>query len=268
MFSFNLFKRTVAEQKIAFPIYLGSLALYALMMIGSFPSIAGDQQSLLQYWDSFPEAMKKFFGAQQLSIGTFEGYISLEYMLAWQMILIAFAIALATRLTKEKEDGTMELILSYPISRFKLIFSRFVAAASLIIGLSFLSSIILYLLTFINSASISFGRLMELSLISSILFLAFLGIGFLVSAIFSERGKATAIMVAVLVFSYLIDVFSGIWDRVKDFHFLSLFKYAKVETILKDGTMDLKNIIILSAITVMSFTIAAIIFQRKDIQGR
>jgi len=268
MFSFNIFKRTIAEQKIAFPVHLGSLALYALMIVSSFPSVAKNQQALLQYWDSFPETMKKFLGTQELSIGTFEGFISLEYMLAWQMILIAFAIALATRLTKETEEGTMELILSYPISRFKLIFSKFVAAASLIIGLSFLSSIILYLLTFMNEAAISLGRLMEVSLVSSALFLAFLGIGFFVSAIFNERGKAIAILVGLLVFSYLIDVFANIWNRVKDFHFLSLFKYANMENILKDSTIDPKNLLILFGVGLIGFILAAIIFQRKDIQGR
>jgi ABC-2 type transport system permease protein len=268
MFNWNLFKRTIAEQKIAFPVYLGSLALYALMMIASFPSIAGNQQAIVQYWDSFPETMKKFFGSQELSIGTFEGFISLEYMLAWQMILIAFAIALSTRLTKETEDGTLELILSYPISRLKLILSKFAAAVCLIISLTFLSSVVLYLFTFINTASISFGRLMELSLVSSALFFAFLGIGFLCAALFNERGKAIAVMVAVLVVSYLIDVFAGIWDRIKNFHFLSLFKYAKVETILKNGVIDEKNLLILLGVGIVSFIIAAFLFQRKDIQGR
>ena len=190
MFSWNLFKRTLSEQKISLAIYTIGLGLYAWMMVAMFPSTTKGVD-LDQYWESFPEAMKQFFGGQELSLATLEGFISIEYILVWQFIIIAFAIAFATRsIAKEIEDGTLELMLSYPISRFKFIFTKIATGVVVTFLLTAISSLVLYLTTFTIDYSIAFSKLVYVGIANFGLFFAFLGISFLFSTIFNERGKS------------------------------------------------------------------------------
>lgn len=269
MFSLNLLKRTLLEQKIALAIYTIGLGLYAWMMVAMYPTISQNSSGLEQYWESFPETMKQFFGAKELSITTLEGFLSVEYILFWQIIILAFTIAFATRaIVKEIEDGTMELMLSYPISRLKFIFTKIVSGIIGIIILAGLSSLILYLTTLTIEDSIAFKKILYIGVASFGLFFAFLGINFIFSAIFSERSKANFTLVGILIASYLLNVFSGLSDKVEKFHFLSLFKYANTESILQDGTFELKSFFILIGVGVIGSIIAMTIFRKRDIQGK
>ncbi len=265
MFSFNLFKKTLSEQKISLAIYTISLGLYAWMMVAIYPSTTKGID-IDQYWESFPDVMKQLFGGQELSFATLEGFISIEYILIWQFIIIAFAIAFATRsIAKEIEDGTLELILSYPISRLKFIFTKIATGAIAIFLLTAISSLVLYLTTFTIDYSIALSKIIYIGIANFGLFFAFLGISFVFSAIFSERSRASFTIVGILIASYLLNAFSTLSDKVEKFDFISLFKYVENVAILKNNSINWSNFGILIGVGVIGSIISIIIFKKRDI---
>lgn len=99
-----------------------------------FPGIKG-KADLDQTVADLPPALKAMFGIEEgVSIGSAAGYLQAQiFSSVAPILLLVLAIALGSgAVGGAEEDGSAELLLSYPISRFSFLLDRFAAMAAVV----------------------------------------------------------------------------------------------------------------------------------------
>jgi len=117
------------------------LALYGLLMASMFDSIVGIE-GFADLMAAYPEDLAAFFGGLT-AITTPKGYLDIYYFEYMPVIIGIFAVSMGVGLlVSDEEKGTLDLILSHPVSRTALFWGRvlgFLAATLLILLVSWLS---------------------------------------------------------------------------------------------------------------------------------
>lgn len=103
------------------------LLLYDVMMSSFWDSIAGMGDEFTAMLENYPEEIMAFFP----TIAEFTspiGYMDTYYSAFMVVIIPFFAITTCAKLlVGDEEDGILDLVISYPISRAKLFWGRFLA---------------------------------------------------------------------------------------------------------------------------------------------
>ena len=117
------------------------LALYGLLMASMFDSIVGIE-GFADLMAAYPEDLAAFFGGLT-AITTPKGYLDIYYFEYMPVIIGIFAVSAGVGLlVSDEEKGTLDLILSHPVSRTALFWGRvlgFLVATLLILLVSWLS---------------------------------------------------------------------------------------------------------------------------------
>ncbi len=104
------------------------LALYGILMVSFFDSIAG-MEEFGEFMAAYPEAIKAFFG-DLMRIATPEGYLDIYYFGYMTVIIGIFAVSAgAGLLVSDEERGILDLVLAHPVSRSALFWGRLLALA-------------------------------------------------------------------------------------------------------------------------------------------
>lgn len=111
------------------------LALYSIMMVSLYSSIQ-EIEGLTEMLQSYPPEILAFFG-NMTAISTAQGYMDVYYFSYMTVIIGIFVVSAgASLIVGDEEKGTLDLILSQPVSRTRLFLGRylgFVTAISLIL---------------------------------------------------------------------------------------------------------------------------------------
>lgn len=262
----NLLRQSFNDRRISLPIYAVGVAAYSVMILAIWPSMSSNLATLEQLWENYPEAIRNMFGGN-ISIATFDGFLTLEYFsLMWVIIVFAFSISVATSaIAAEVEKGTMELLLSQPISRLSVIITRMIFhLAGLLIIIAATMAPIVSGAPMIG-AKIDYTGVLALSFSSLLFYLALGSIAFLISAILSDRGRAVFICVGILIASYAIDILAAFNDTINKINFLSLFNYYDPYRYLHDVSFAWGDLAVLTLLVISCSVAAAVWFERRDI---
>ncbi|HLA45014.1 MAG TPA: ABC transporter permease subunit, partial [Aggregatilineales bacterium] len=110
------------------------LGIYAIMIVSFYPAILEQRDNLNEMLKSYPkELMAMMYGEtdlDQIDIADPGGFVQAEYGTWVMLILGAVAIAQAfNALTNSERDGTLDVMLSFPVSRQDYLLGRFFATA-------------------------------------------------------------------------------------------------------------------------------------------
>ncbi len=96
-------------------------------------------------------------------------------------------------------------------------------------------------------------------------YLAVGGMAFLVSAWSDRRGRAIAIVFALLLISFMLNFLAQFWGPAKQVAFLSVMQYYQPARILSSGDFPVRDVLILSVIGGTSWLFGCEIFARRNI---
>lgn len=262
----NLLRRSFADRRISLLIYAAGVAAYSLLILAIWPSMSGNLATLEQLWENYPDAIKNMFGAN-VSITTFDGFLTLEYFsLMWVIIVVAFSISVATSsIAGEIEKGTMELLLSQPITRRATVITRMIFHLAGLVLIILATILPIVALTPLIDAELDYAGVLALCASSLVFYLAFASVAFLVSALLSDRGRAIFISVGILIFSYAIDILASFNETIDRIHFLSFFDYYDPYRYLHDVSFAWGDLVILAALFVVCSIGAVVWFEKRDI---
>ena len=135
------FKHTLGRKRGQIIGWAIGLALYGLLMVSMFDSIVGIE-GFADLMAAYPEDLAAFFGGLT-AITTPKGYLDVYYFEYMPVIIGIFAVSVgAGLLVSDEEKGTLDLIMSYPVSRTGLFWGRvlgYLAAVLLVLLISWLS---------------------------------------------------------------------------------------------------------------------------------
>jgi ABC-2 type transport system permease protein len=264
----EIFKDTIKQSWISTLLWgIGAGAMMALF-IALAPMMNALQ--LTELFNNMPPVVLAAAGlGTDLSvIGTPDGLIALGFFAKFALIFAAYPVVMGLRvITNEETDGTLDILLSLPVSRSRVIFEKFLAYSVNIVGMVLIVIGGMYAgLLIAPPMELNTGRLIVicLNLIPVMIFV--LAMTIFTGAMIRRKQSVVVVMTAFVIASYMIQtvgvLVSASWmDLIEG---LSFFTYYNVEKILKYGT-NATHILALLLLAVVLLTGATYRFQRRDV---
>jgi len=241
----------------------------ALLLWGSILPIVFDSfgAQFQQMLDSglIPPQFAQFGGGDIFSL---TGSVALGFVHPISVGLnLVFAVGFcAAAVAVERQRGTLEILLSRPLSR-RRIYATLAAAGALFIAITVAG--------FLAGAAIGSaltGRLDELGVANLpllwlngwLLFAAFGAIALAMSVSFDRLSPALGISLGIVLVSYFLEVLGSLWPDAKGLQPYSLFHYLDPKAILA-GDASATDFGILAAVIAIAVAAALVIFPRRDL---
>src|SRR5262245_35860498 len=140
--------RSVRDAVRGLVFWTAGIVLLVLVTISIWPSIEGNAD-LTNAIENYPEELKAFLGGS-LDFATGAGYLNGElYSLMVPLLLLVYGIGAGARgLAGEEEAGTLDLLLSHPLRRRRMLLEKLGAAVALL----FVLGAVVFLAVTISSA--------------------------------------------------------------------------------------------------------------------
>lgn len=268
----NLLKNSLKERWLSTLTFTGGLFLYCWLIIAIIPVMftASTTKEMENILSQYPKEILSLLvggGTDISQFFTIEGFISLElYSLWWIIIVGGFAISLALGIiAKDTNEGTMELLLSYPLKRETVVITRLLASTIILAFLAFFTVFTTYLLSIFYDIPLSFTGLTIVGLFGWLFFEVILLFTLFLTMILKEGSGATLISFTFFLSSHILNALSSLNETIEKLSFLSIFKYYNPTQYLVDKKIDLTHLTMFLILIVALLILSVLIYRKRDI---
>lgn len=241
------------------------ISVLALVFVAFFPSLAGSDVDIDAMLDAYPPAVQEAFGIATLS--TIEGFLAVEiYQFVWLLLLgLYFAYSAGGLIAEDIERDRMDLTLSLPVSRSRVLVEKFLSLSAPILALNLVVPVVVSAGVFAIGESIDPLDLAMVHALSIPYLLACAAIGLLLSVLASRADVARRIAIAAVFVLFLIESVAASTDGFEAAGYLSPTHYYDPTAILVEGSYDLAGAAVLLVATALLVFLARFRFARADI---
>ncbi len=234
-----------------------------------FPAMSKDATSFDSIMENFPEEMLQVMGIKPgLSLASLVGYFTMTF----SMIQIGLAVQAANYgisiLSEEERELTADFLLSKPVSRKQIYFSKlFSAVLSLIITAIVIGlSCFLVLKLFNGGESYKIRHVLKLVLTIPLFQMIFLSLGMFISLLFERVRSVLSLSMSLAIGLYVVNGVRGIIDS-DILGYISPYYYFEAGYILIEGVYDLKLLYIALGVITISFLSSYLLYIKRDINS-
>ena len=264
----TLLIKTVKKNLINLLIYSTIGIAFVWMYIAIFPSFSKEGQSLQQAFEAIPEGLLKAFAIEiDTFVGSIEGFMAGEYFsILWPIILIILIISYASgAIAGEIDKGTIELLLSQPISRLKIFLAKYLSGLTIITTFIILTNFSVVPFAFLHNVDYRIQNYLTMSIIGFLFAFAIFGICIMISSISSSRGRPAAITGGMLIIMYGLNLFSAFQESLDSLKYASFFHYFDFNSAVVHNQIDILNASVFLVVGVVTTVVGAVIFIKRDI---
>ena len=259
----NVFTKTIRD--LRWPTFwvalgMGGMTAYFAILFPTYSKVL-DIESIMAKMGP----LAKLMGATG-DVNTLTGFLHIEL---FSMILPALMVVLTAGIGSgftagEESRGTIDVLLSYPISRRSLVLEKSLALLIACVVAVAVTWFLGLVGAAISSSPLAADKLAAACLMLVLLSLAFGSIALAISAATGNRGAAIGVAVGLLVVSYLIDGLANIIDGLNAIRWISPFKYYMGNDPLRNG-VNLADAAVLAGIAAVFLIVSLIAFERRDL---
>jgi ABC-2 type transport system permease protein len=264
----NLWRHLLERHRV-FLTVTGIILAGFQALICAIVSSTDIEGALTEFSRSLPAIFQAVAG-EELALGmTSRGLLAF----AWNhpvvhALLAAVMLGLASRaIAGEIEGGTMELVLSQPISRPMYLGTQIVFALAVLITLAgiMLVGVHIGLSVFELQRVLQWRAFLPVAVNLISLEMAIYGVTLLLSSSSREAGRVVTITLLFVLLSYLLQAIARIWPAI---HFLlryTIFEYYSPQRIIMSSAAPWRNVMILSGVGLVAGGLGWWKFMRRDI---
>ena len=126
----NVLLKTIRDQRRSYAAWCAGVVLLVAMYVALWPSIKG-QPSMQDFLDQMPPAFRNLFAMSGADMSTPVGYIQVELLsFMGPVLVLLYAIGIgSSAVAGEQDRGTLELLLTTPASRGRVLVDKAIAMA-------------------------------------------------------------------------------------------------------------------------------------------
>ncbi|MFV2038960.1 MAG: ABC transporter permease subunit, partial [Acidimicrobiales bacterium] len=220
--------RALRDRRAALSWWLAGVIVYSGFIIAVWPVIDGNQE-LEDIYADMPDSIQALFGPDGLTsltspAGFLNGYL---FSMILPFILTGLAISMGSALLAgEEEEGLVELALSYPIRRRRLLLEKATAIVVALVGMG--AALLLFLAVAREPVDLDIGVAgLAVATLGSVLFALANGVvALLAGAWRGVQGLATGVAWGVALVGYLINVLANLDDSLDGLKYASPLYWA------------------------------------------
>lgn len=244
--------------------------LYVLMIMAFYPSMIDQSAEMDKLLDAYPdEMMKAFYGGdvEDLSISEPGNYIQSQFIMWMELMMGVIVIVQAfNAVTNAERDGTLDVMLSLPVSRRMYLIGRVANTTVITLILLLASWVPLWLSTYIwpefdvsplRLALGTFGLFFPVMLVA--------GFAYLLAAVVpSSRHFAGPVAYLFLIGSYIIYMFAVTIEKLHGLKPVFLFHYYNGGETIRHG-VPLGDWLLLAVVGSVYFVLAWYFIDKKEL---
>ena len=262
----RIYLRYLKSECVTTLLFALFLLACAYVVVVIFPSITKIQMAK-DYIESMPAFLKAFLGQEIIDFTKLEGFLTVEYFnTTWLLIMGVFCCLFAGALVAEEtEKKTLEIVLSVPVTRTRLMISKFAGFLTLLVCLSAASFL------GINLGVLQIGekidqRLVVYIFLSGTICIATIGsIGLFLSCLFNEQRRAVGVTITVFFLLYFFNLITLLLEQYPALKYFSLFQYYDASKIFKQQAIHWPDMAILLGVFAVLLGASIVTFRRKEI---
>lgn len=264
----SVFLKGMRDLRRPFLLWALGVAVMPVLLGLVYPSIKTVATEVQSYVEALPEAFAAMFLGAARDFTSPVGYIDAElFSFMAPVVFIAFGLTLAAhQIAGEEEEGTLGLLLAYPVSRARVLAEK---ALVVVVGVALLTVAQLVATAAVvrlADMDLAFRTMAEGHVVLFLLTLALTAIGFAAGAATGRRGAALGVGAAVALGSYLLNALAPLTESLKPLRKASVFYYYGGAQPLRLG-FDASHAAVLLAVAAAALLVAFLTFLRRDIRA-
>lgn len=228
-----------------------------------YPSVK-DNQEFLEAFESIPEGFKVFIGDSPLTspIGYLDNQLFV-YVIPLMFLIYAIGHS-ADAIAGEEQRHTMDLLLSNPVTRRRVVLEKFGAVGTGLLGLGAILFVALFAGTSLLDMEV--GATGMAAAVTGCVLLAghFGGLALALSAATAKKALAVGVTSALATAAFLVNSLGRQVDALEPVRKLSSFYYYAGSSPLENG-FPLGHFAVLAAVAVAFVAAAVVLFERRDV---
>lgn len=262
----NIFFREIKRNMASFFIWLSINLFMAVYTIFMYPGFKDDISEILNV--KFPPAMQKALGINISSATDILGFYSIivPFLLLFGAIYVT--ILFGSLISKEENDKTAEFLLSKPVSRTGVAFSKFMAGFVYTVLFDAVTWGVSYAILEITKYTPYNKKALLLLAVSQLFaFLYFAAIGFLCSTFIYRSRTVIPLSVGIVMGMFILQSISELSKKASFFKYITPFEFYKPDRIISEKALDSKYIIITFSVFFVCLIAGFIRYNKKDIKN-
>ena len=266
-----LLRMTLRLSRWAIVGWISFLVLYSFLIIWIYPLLA-ENEGMALYVQSMPEEVLNSIGLTPEIVDdlfaeggfSFEGWLATEYLAWWPIMVGIYAFMFCSGIVaREAERGTMELLLSQPVSRSRIVSSKllgFLVIIAMIIAGSLIGIILSLPLV---DVGLDLWRVFLVLAQAGMLVGVIATYSTLVSSLVMDPRKAMTISGGLMAFSYILNLLAPALSGMDWILRFSLFSYFKPFEIMLQGNFSLQTVAVYLILIIVFFVTSLIVIERQ-----
>lgn len=262
-----VFWRTIKDRRVVTLIYLAVAIALIWLYVALYPSIKSQSANFESLLKTYPEGFLKAFNIDIKSYTTIGGYLASEqYSFMWPIILIFMLVGFSgTALAGEIEKGTIEMLLSQPISRLKIFAGKYLAGLGMLIAFMLFSVYAAAPILSLYHIGYDLKIFTTMTILGFMFGLAVFSLAMFFSSLSMERGRVYFLSGGLLVLMYVLNLVASLKENVADLKYFSFFYYFNASKALIYNQIDHWAYLVFLGVAVVSAVLGAIWFMKRDI---
>lgn len=264
----NLFVKEMRRNAFSLLLWMIVIILLISVTMSVYRTFVENQSKILGMMSLVPKGALQFKGISDfndlLSVLGFYAANNVIYMMVLGSI---FAVVLSSNiLLKEEYDKTGEYLLTRPLTRSEIFFSKLAVLSLHVFLLNLVASLTGFIcMELVKSGPFSIKAFLILSLYTLLLNILFGAIGLFLSTLVKRPKPITTFSIGLVLVFYFVFTLSKITEGAETIGYLSPFKYVKMDAINPAYGLDPWHLLYFAGISLLLVGLSYRLYRRKDI---
>jgi ABC-2 type transport system permease protein len=215
-----------------------------------------------------PKSALQFKGISNVSdLSSVLGFYAINNVINMMVLGSIFSIVLGCNiLLKEEYDHTAEYLMTRPLTRTSIFFSKLAVVFSLIVTLNIVTSFAGFIgMKFVQQENFKVVTFLILCMYTFLLNFLFAAIGLFISTLVKKPKPVTTLGIGLVLFFYFIFTISKITEGAGSIGYISPFRYARTDVLAADYGLGLFDILYFAGLSLLLIALSYRVYLRKDI---
>jgi ABC-2 type transport system permease protein len=252
-----------------------TLLLWMLVIVGlitatmlMYQTFYENQSKMMGMMSLVPKGALQFKGISNVNdLLSALGFYTANNVIYLMLLGSVFSIVLAGNiLLKEEYHKTAEYLLTRPLNRSDIFFSKLSVVFLNIFLLNLVSSSVGYILIeLVKEGPFRTEAFWILTLYTLLLNCMFAGLGLFISTLVKRAKPITTLLIGLVLILYFVHTLSKITQSAASIGYLSPFKYVDMNVLSAKYQLDYRNLLFFVGFTLLFLVLSHRLYTRKDI---